>query len=82
MEGDRGDLCAGFEFMGGARGAKALEDRVRSGAAAVAFSMFPVSVADLMAVSDAGDMVILSCLQQNRAKISQACQKVLKDNGV
>jgi hypothetical protein len=26
--------------------------------------------------------VILSCLQQNRAKISQACQKVLKDNGV
>ena len=33
-------------------------------------------------VMDAGDMVILSCLQQNRAKISQACQKVLKDNGV
>jgi len=34
------------------------------------------------AVSDAGDMVILSCLQQNRTKISAACQKVLKDNGV
>ena len=33
-------------------------------------------------VLDAGDMVILSCLQQNRPKISQACQKVLKDNGV
>jgi hypothetical protein len=33
-------------------------------------------------VIDAGDMVILSCLQQNRTKISQACQKVLKDNGV
>jgi hypothetical protein len=33
-------------------------------------------------VMDAGDMVILSCLQQNRTKISQACQKVLKDNGV
>jgi hypothetical protein len=34
------------------------------------------------AVMDAGDMVVLSCLQQNRTKISQACQKVLKDNGV
>ena len=33
-------------------------------------------------VIDAGDMVILSCLQQNRTKISSACQKVLKDNGV
>jgi hypothetical protein len=33
-------------------------------------------------VIDAGDMVILSCLQQNRTKISAACQKVLKDNGV
>ncbi|HEY6508926.1 MAG TPA: DUF1015 family protein [Vicinamibacterales bacterium] len=48
---------ARIEFMGGARGAKALEERVRSGAAAVAFSMFPVSVADLMAVSDAGDIM-------------------------
>ena len=34
------------------------------------------------AVIDAGDMVILSCLQQNRAKLSAACAKVLKDNGV
>lgn len=33
-------------------------------------------------VMDAGDMVILSCLQQNRTKISASCQKVLKDNGV
>ena len=33
-------------------------------------------------VIDAGDMVILSCLQNNRAKISPSCQKVLKDNGV
>lgn len=33
-------------------------------------------------VIDSGDMVILSCLQQNRTKISAACQKVLKDNGV
>lgn len=34
------------------------------------------------AVMDSGDMVILSCLQQNRTKISKACQKVLSDNGV
>lgn len=34
------------------------------------------------AVMDSGDMVILSCLQQNRTKISKACQKVLTDNGV
>ena len=30
---------------------------------------------------DQGDLVILSCLQQNRPKISQACDKVLKDHG-
>ena len=29
-----------------------------------------------------GDMSILSCLQENRAKISPACQKVLADHGV
>ena len=34
------------------------------------------------AVIDAGDMVVLSCLQQNRTKLSAACAKVLKDNGV
>ena len=34
------------------------------------------------AVIDAGEMVILSCLQQNRTKLSPACAKVLKDNGV
>jgi uncharacterized protein (DUF1015 family) len=43
-----------IEFVGGARGVAALEAAVRSGQAAVAFSMFPVSLADLMAVSDAG----------------------------
>jgi uncharacterized protein (DUF1015 family) len=43
-----------IDFVGGARGTKALEDAVKSGKFAVAFSMFPVSVADLMAVSDAG----------------------------
>jgi len=28
-----------------------------------------------------GDLVILSCLQQNRAKISPACDQVLKSHG-
>ena len=32
-------------------------------------------------VIDQGDLVILSCLQQNRPKISAACDKVLKDHG-
>jgi uncharacterized protein (DUF1015 family) len=43
-----------IDFVGGARGTRALEAAVTSGKAAVAFSLFPVSVADLMAVSDAG----------------------------
>ena len=43
-----------IEFVGGARGPAALERAVDFGRAAVAFSLFPVSVADLMAVSDAG----------------------------
>jgi hypothetical protein len=29
---------------------------------------------------DEGDMVILACLQQNRAKLSKTCAKVLTDN--
>jgi uncharacterized protein (DUF1015 family) len=41
-----------IEFVGGARGTAALEVAVQTGRAAVAFSLFPVSVADLMAVSD------------------------------
>jgi len=43
-----------IDFVGGARGTRALKQEVDSGRAAVAFSLFPVSVADLMAVSDAG----------------------------
>jgi uncharacterized protein (DUF1015 family) len=43
-----------IDFVGGIRGPAALEALVNSGKAAVAFSLFPVSVADLMAVSDAG----------------------------
>jgi uncharacterized protein (DUF1015 family) len=43
-----------IDFVGGARGTAELEKLVGSGKAAVAFSLFPVSVIDLMAVSDAG----------------------------
>jgi uncharacterized protein (DUF1015 family) len=43
-----------IDFVGGARGAGELERLVDSGGAAVAFSLFPVSVEDLMSVSDAG----------------------------
>ena len=32
-------------------------------------------------VIDQGDLVVLSCLQQNRPKISAACDHVLKDHG-
>jgi uncharacterized protein (DUF1015 family) len=46
-----------IDFIGGARGSKALEDAVSSGRAAVAFSMFPVTVDDLMAISDAGGIM-------------------------
>jgi uncharacterized protein (DUF1015 family) len=43
-----------IDFIGGARGTGALQNAVDSGSAAVAFSLFPVSVQDLMEVSDAG----------------------------
>jgi hypothetical protein len=33
------------------------------------------------AVLDQGDLVVLSCLQQNRSKISPACDQVLKSHG-
>ena len=46
-----------IDFVGGARGTRALEEAVDTGRAAVAFSLFPVSVADLMSVSDAGEIM-------------------------
>ena len=46
-----------IDFVGGARGTTELEDRVRSGAAAVAFSLYPVDVQDLMAITDAGGIM-------------------------
>ena len=46
-----------IDFIGGARRTAQLETLVSSGQAAVAFSMYPVSVADLMAISDAGGIM-------------------------
>lgn len=46
-----------IDFVGGARGTAALEKLVDSGTAAVAFSMHPVSVSDLMEISDAGGIM-------------------------
>jgi uncharacterized protein (DUF1015 family) len=43
-----------IEFVGGIRGTEFLEDAVAGGRAAVAFSMFPVGIGQLMAISDAG----------------------------
>jgi uncharacterized protein (DUF1015 family) len=43
-----------IDFVGGARGTGELEKLVNSGRAAVAFSLYPVDVGDLMAISDAG----------------------------
>jgi uncharacterized protein (DUF1015 family) len=46
-----------IDFVGGARGTAELESLVRAGKAAVAFSMYPVSVRDLMEISDAGGIM-------------------------
>jgi uncharacterized protein (DUF1015 family) len=46
-----------IDFVGGIRGPGELERRVKSGEAAVAFAMYPVSVQQLMAISDAGEIM-------------------------
>ena len=46
-----------IDFVGGARGTTELERLVSSGQFAVAFSMYPVSVDDLMRISDAGGIM-------------------------
>jgi uncharacterized protein (DUF1015 family) len=46
-----------IDFVGGVRGTTELERLVNSGKAAVAFSLYPVSVSDLMDVSDAGEIM-------------------------
>lgn len=43
-----------IDFVGGIRGTAELEKRVDSGEAAVAFSMYPTTLDQLMAISDAG----------------------------
>jgi uncharacterized protein (DUF1015 family) len=46
-----------IDFVGGIRGTKELERLVNSGKAAAAFSVYPVSVDDLMNISDAGEIM-------------------------
>ncbi|MGH9312323.1 MAG: DUF1015 domain-containing protein [Vicinamibacterales bacterium] len=46
-----------IDFVGGARGTVELEQRVNDGKAAVAFSLHPVTVEDLMAIADAGGIM-------------------------
>ena len=46
-----------IDFVGGARGTSELEQLVNSGKFAVAFSLYPVSVNDLMQVCDAGGIM-------------------------
>jgi uncharacterized protein (DUF1015 family) len=46
-----------IDFVGGARGTDALVQAVDSGTAAVAFSLYPVTVDDLMAISDSGGIM-------------------------
>jgi uncharacterized protein (DUF1015 family) len=46
-----------IDFVGGARGTAELERRVNGGDAAVAFALHPVSVDDLMAISDSGGIM-------------------------
>ncbi len=44
-------------FVGGIRGVSELEQRVNSGEYGCAFSMFPTSIEDLMAIADAGGIM-------------------------
>ena len=46
-----------IDFVGGIRGIAALEERVNSGEAAVAFALHPVTVQQLMTISDAGEIM-------------------------
>ncbi|HSK10473.1 MAG TPA: DUF1015 family protein [Vicinamibacterales bacterium] len=46
-----------IDFVGGIRGTGELERLVKAGKAAVAFSMFPVGVDDLMRIADAGEIM-------------------------
>ncbi|MEJ2692636.1 MAG: DUF1015 family protein, partial [Candidatus Thiodiazotropha sp.] len=46
-----------IDFVGGIRGLAGLEKRVDSGEMAVAFSLYPTGMEDLMAVADAGEVM-------------------------
>ena len=46
-----------IDFVGGARGTQALEDAVKLGRAAVAFSLHPVTIDDLMSIADEGGIM-------------------------
>lgn len=46
-----------IEFVGGIRGTSELEAKVNDGRAAVAFSMFPTTVDEVMAIADAGQIM-------------------------
>ena len=46
-----------IDFVGGIRGLSELERRVDSGEMAVAFALFPVSMAELLAIADAGEIM-------------------------
>jgi uncharacterized protein (DUF1015 family) len=46
-----------IQFVGGIRGTAELEKLVNTGQAAGAFSMFPTSIEDLMAIADGGGLM-------------------------
>lgn len=46
-----------IDFVGGMRGIEGLEARVDTGEMAVAFSLFPTSIEDLLATADAGEIM-------------------------
>ena len=46
-----------IDFVGGIRGLQELERRVDSGEMKVAFALFPVSMSELLAIADAGEIM-------------------------
>jgi uncharacterized protein (DUF1015 family) len=46
-----------IDFVGGIRGLSALEQRVNSGEMAVAFSIYPVTIRQLFAIADSGQVM-------------------------
>ena len=46
-----------IDFIGGSRGTKELEQLVAEGKAAVAFSLHPTTIEELLRVSDAGEIM-------------------------